>query len=53
MDRTHAGAGEKCEKEGESGRDCHVLMVTSHSLYILDMTGGYKGPGDGRVKWSE
>lgn len=55
MDRTHTEAGEKCEKEGEAGRGCHVLIVTSHSpspLHLLDMVGGYRGPGNERVKLS-
>lgn len=47
VDRIYTGGGGKCEKEGEAGRDCHVLIVTSHSpspLLLLDMAGGYRGP---------
>lgn len=55
MDRAHTGAEEKCEKEGEAGRGCHELMVTSRSpspLHLWNMAGGYRGPENGRVKLS-
>lgn len=27
MERTHTGAGEKCEKEGAAERNCYILTV--------------------------
>lgn len=53
VDRTHTGAEEKCEKEGEAGRGCHELLVTSFSpspLHLLDMAEGYRGHENERVK---